>query len=306
MSTAFSPTGLPAISVIGTAGKRAAILELAAEADRRGFAGLASPGIHGNLALCGSLAHVTSRIPFWTSIQPIYHSHAAEVAVTAAHIAEVSGGRFRLGLGVSHAPAMERLGIDTGRPLADMLHYVEGLRAAQRSAGALPPIWLATLRNKMLDLAVAHADGAIWANGSLRHMPEQLARVPAERRDAFFVADMVPTVIDPDKEAARAIHRRTLTGYVALPNYRNYWKQAGYESEMAAIEEALAAGDRDRLPHLMPDAWIDDCTVSGSAGEVRERLDQWAAAGVLPIAVMSSTTGGQAKAIGELFAAYAD
>ena len=75
---------------------------------------------------------------------------------------------------------------------------------------------------------------------------------------------------------------------------------------MAAIEEALAAGDRDRLPHLMPDAWIDDCTVSGSAGEVRERLDQWAAAGVLPIAVMSSTTGGQAKAIGELFAAYAD
>ena len=50
-----------------------------------------------------------------------------------------------------------------------------------------------------------------------------------------------------------------------LPNYRNYWKQAGYEDEMVAIEAALAAGDRDELTELMTDAWIDDCTISGSA-----------------------------------------
>ncbi|MFZ4719126.1 MAG: LLM class flavin-dependent oxidoreductase [Ilumatobacteraceae bacterium] len=298
------PTGLPALSVIGVPGKRNAILELAAEADRRGFAGLASPGVNGNLALCGSLAHVTTRIPFWTSIQPIYHSHPTEVAITAGHLHEVSGGRFRLGLGVSHAPAMERLGIDTGRPLADMERYVGGIRAAERAAGQLPPVWLATLRNKMLDLALSVADGAIWANASLSHMPAQVARVADDRRDHFFLANMVPTVIDADKAAARAIHRRTLTGYVMLPNYRNYWKQAGYADEMAAIEDALEAGDRDGLPDVMPDAWLDDCTISGGPGEVRERLDAWAATGVLPIAVMSSTTGGQAKAIGELFALY--
>ena len=304
MTAPFDPTGLPALSVIGTPGKRSAILELAAEADRRGFAGLASPGVHGNLALCGSLAHVTSRIPFWTSIQPIYHGHPTEVAITAGHLFEVSGGRFRLGLGVSHAPAMERLGIDTGRPLADMQRYVEGIRAAERPAGQLPPVYLATLRNRMLDLALQVADGAIWANASLSHMPTQVARVPHDRRSTFFLANMVPTVIDADKDAARAVHRRTLSGYILLPNYRNYWKQAGYESEMNAIEAALASGDRDALPGLMTDAWIDDCTISGSAGEVRERLDAWAAAGVLPIAVMSSTTGGQAKAIGELFSLY--
>ena len=297
-------TGLPAVSVIGVPGKRSPILELAAEADRRGFAGLASPGIHGNLALCGSLAHVTTRIPFWTSIQPIYHGHPAEVAVTAGHLHEVSSGRFRLGLGVSHVPAMGRLGIDTGRPLSDMRTYVEGVRGATRSAGELPPVWLATLRDKMLDLALEVADGAIWANASLRHMPAQVARIDADRRATFPLANMVPTVIDADKDAARAIHRRTLGGYVTLPNYRNYWKQAGYEAEMAAIEEALARGDRDALPGLMTDDWIDDCTISGTAGEVRERLDAWRSVGVLPIAVMSSTTGGQAKAIGELFAAY--
>jgi alkanesulfonate monooxygenase SsuD/methylene tetrahydromethanopterin reductase-like flavin-dependent oxidoreductase (luciferase family) len=295
---------LPALSVIGTPTKRTAILELAAEADRRGFAGLASPGVHGNLAMAGSLAHVTSRIPFWTSIQPIYHCHPAEVAITAGHLAEVSGGRFRLGLGVSHAPAMDRLGIHTGKPLSDIRTYVEAMRGAERPAGPLPPIWLATLRDRMLELAVEIADGAIWANAALSHMEKQLATIPADRRDSFSLLNMAPTVIDADKDAARAIHRRTLTGYVTLPNYRNYWKAAGYEAEMAAIEDAVTAGDRDALPGLMTDEWVDDCTISGSPGEVSERLEAWYQIGVTPIAVMSSTTGGQAHAIGQLFELY--
>lgn len=298
-------TRLPALSVIGTPTKRTALLELASEADRLGFAGLASPGVHGNLAMCGSLAHVTRTIPFWTSIQPIYHSHAAEVAITAGHLAEVSGGRFRLGIGVSHAPAMDRLGIATGSPLADMRAYVAAIRGTERAAGALPPVLLATLRNKMLDLALDVADGAIWANASLSHMPVQVARVPAERRESFSLANMVPTVIDADRAAARAIHRRTLGGYVVLPNYRNYWKQAGYADEMAAIEAALAAGDRDALPGLMTDRWLDDCTISGSPTEVRDRIEAWFDTGVLPIVVMSSTSGGQAAAIRELFELFA-
>ncbi|MFV0307776.1 MAG: LLM class flavin-dependent oxidoreductase [Desertimonas sp.] len=295
---------LPALSVIGVPTKRGTILDLAAEADRRGFAGLASPGIHGNLALCGSLAHVTSRIPFWTSIQPIYHSHPGEVAVTAGHLAEVSGGRFRLGLGVSHQPAMDRLGLATGKPLSDMRGYVEGLRGAGRGAGELPPIWLATLRDRMLDLALDVADGAIWANASRSHMAAQVARVPRERRGTFPLHNMVPTVIDADRDAARAIHRRTLAGYVVLPNYRNYWKAAGYEEEMVAVERALDADDRDAVAAAMTDRWLDDCTISGGPDEVRAQLDAWFDLGVTPIAVMSSTTGGQAHAIGELFALY--
>lgn len=297
---------MPALAVIGTPKKRHMILELAVEAERRGFAGLASPGVHGNLALCGSLAHVTSTIPFWTSIQPIYHCHPVEVAITAGHLHEVSGGRFRLGIGVSHERSMSRLGINTGKPLHDMAEYLEAMRAATVPAGAQPPIYLAALRDKMLDLALADADGAIWANASRGYMPTQLARVQSAGRGDFFLANMVPTVIDADLEMARSIHRRTLVTYVSLPNYRNYWKLAGYEEEMLAIESALAEGDRDRLPSLMTDAWIDDCTISGSAHAVRERLEDWMSLGVQPIAVMSSTTGGQAVAINELFAAYAN
>ena len=91
-----------------------------------------------------------------------------------------------------------------------MRDYVARIRAVERSAGPMPPIYLATLRDKMLDLALEVADGAIWANASLRHMPTQLARIESTRPDTFFLANMVPTVIDADRDAARAIHRRTL------------------------------------------------------------------------------------------------
>src|SRR3954451_9536770 len=120
---------MPALSVTATPTKRSTILELATEAERRGFAGLASPGISGgNLALWASLAHVTSTIPFWTSIYPLYYAHPFEVAVTAGHINEVGGGRFRLGCGDTREPRMSSLGINTGKPLRDSAGYVAAIR----------------------------------------------------------------------------------------------------------------------------------------------------------------------------------
>lgn len=280
------------------------MLDIAVEAERRGFSGIACPSLGGTMGLCVSLAHVTSTIPYWTSIQPIYYSHPVEAANTCSHINEVSGGRFRFGIGVSHGPVTSRLGVETGKPLSDIRNYVEAMRANEKFGGALPPLYLATLRDRMLRLATEIADGAIWANASLSHIAPQLSAVPGTRRDGFFLSNMIPTVIDDDRDAARAVNRKTLTGYVSLPNYRNYWRSAGYVDEMDAIEAAIDAGERDRVTGLMSDRWLDDCTISGPAGFVRDRLAEWAASGVHPIAVMSSTSGGQAKAIGELFAAY--
>jgi alkanesulfonate monooxygenase SsuD/methylene tetrahydromethanopterin reductase-like flavin-dependent oxidoreductase (luciferase family) len=188
-----------------------------------------------------------------------------------------------------------------------MRDYVSALRSAIPDGAATPRLVLATLRSKMLALAAEVADGAVWANGSRSYMSTQLAEVPAERREAgFFIGNMIPTVVDDDREAAAAVNRRTLTGYVALPNYRNYWIAAGYEEEMTAIQQALAAGEQDRVPSLMSDRWLSDCTLYGSAGEVREGLEAWFEAGVsTPILVPSSTTGGQLKALEEIFATFA-
>ena len=55
----------------------------------------------------------------------------------------------------------------------------------------------------------------------------------------------------------------------------------------------------------MSDAWLDDCTLSGPVARVRDGVDAWFDAGVTPVVVPSSTKGGQAAAITELFAAFA-
>ena len=106
--------------------------------------------------------------------------------------------------------------------------------------------------------------------------------------------------------AAAAVMRKQLLGYLMLPNYRNYWKEAGYVEQMAAVEKALDARDRDALPGLMTDRWLADATLFGTRKDVMEGLEAWFAAGVkTPILVPSSTKGGQAKAFEEIFAAFA-
>jgi alkanesulfonate monooxygenase SsuD/methylene tetrahydromethanopterin reductase-like flavin-dependent oxidoreductase (luciferase family) len=304
MSPRPSEVPRPALSLVGSPGRRRAILDVAVEAEDRGFPGIACPTLGGAIGLCVSLAHLTRSITFFTSIQGIYGIHPGEMAGLASHIGEMSEGRFRLGLGVSHEPMVKRLDAVMGPPLSDTRSYVERLRQQARYSGDQPPIYLAALRDRMLDLAVEIADGALWANSSLRYTADQVARIRGQLRPDFYLGVMVPTVISDDRDAARAVHRKTLTTYVRLPNYRNYWRAAGYIDEMDAVEAALERGDRDGLAACMSDTWVDDCTVSGSRDQVHERFAEWRSIGVEPIAVMSSTSGGQLTAVRELFDSY--
>lgn len=294
--------------MVAPAKKRHAILELARRAEELKFAGIACPSLGATMGLCVSLAHSTNEIKFWTSIQPIYYSHAIEMANTAAHIHEVSNGRFALGLGVSHGPVIDRLGATTATPLADIKNYLATMKAQERFSGDLPPIYLAALRNKMMHLASEISNGAIWANASRKSIATQIALLPDSKRSNMFLANMIPTVISDDVEAARAIHRKTLVGYVTLPNYRNYWRACGYGEQIDAFEKILSESAKEsrntEIISAMDNEWLDDCTISGDVDTVRERLYGWSQIGVLPIAVMSSTSGGQAQAISQLFDAF--
>jgi alkanesulfonate monooxygenase SsuD/methylene tetrahydromethanopterin reductase-like flavin-dependent oxidoreductase (luciferase family) len=249
---------------------------------------------------------VTERIPFGTSIANIYTRHPFDFAATAAFVHELSEGRFRFGIGVSHGPAHQRLGVEPGRPLADIRRCVDDLRSVD-GIGALPPIVLATLRDKMTALAGEIADGCVWANGSRSHMKHSLSLLPPAKRadDAFFIGNMIPTCIHDDVARAAAVNRRTLTRYATLPNYRNYWKAAGYVEEMEGVERAMAAGQLDRIPEHLSDRWLSDCTLYGPASKVREGVEAWYDTGLkTPILVPSSAEGNQMQAFEEVFAAF--
>lgn len=299
-------TQLPAISLAAVPGRRSAILDVAKEAEARGFPGIYGPSLSDNLALCEAIALVTERVEIGTSITPIYTRNVNDFAQTAGFIHEVSGGRFRFGIGVSHEPAMKRIGVTQGKPLADMRKFVEELKAVPR-AGEMPPLVLATLRDRMIRLAEEIGDGMVFANGARSHMAHSLAQLSDAARTGgeFFIGNMIPTTISDDEEAAKAVNRRTLTGYAALPNYRNYWKEAGYEEEMNGVETALAAGDMEAVSAALSDRWLADTTLFGSAAKVREGIEAWFDAGIsTPIIVPSAVQGGQMKAIEEFFAIW--
>jgi alkanesulfonate monooxygenase SsuD/methylene tetrahydromethanopterin reductase-like flavin-dependent oxidoreductase (luciferase family) len=300
-------TPKPAVSLVAVAGRRRATLDLAQRLEQEGFTGIYCPSGGDGLALCEALALVTREIALGTSIANIYTRHAFDYAQTAAVVHELSGGRFRFGIGVSHGPTHQRLALRVGKPLEDIRKFVGDLRAAESQVGALPPIVLATLRQRMVELAAEIGQGAVWANGARSHMADSLRRLPeaARANPDFFIGDMIPTCIDDDRNAAAAVLRRTLVNYVKLPNYQNYWIEAGYAEEMEAIRAAIARKADDRIPSLMSDRWLRDVTLFGSAADVRVGVEAWRAAGVRTvILVPSSTRGGQMKAFEELIAAF--
>jgi alkanesulfonate monooxygenase SsuD/methylene tetrahydromethanopterin reductase-like flavin-dependent oxidoreductase (luciferase family) len=302
------PSPLPALNLIASPGQRCATLGLAREIERRGFAGISVSSQYSNMSQCLGLAFATEQIPFATAIAPIYAATAEEFANSAAYLHEVSGGRFQFGIGVAHAPTHRRMGVAAGRPLADIREFVAKLRSFD-GIGPLPPIILAALRRRMVALAAEIADGLVFANASRSHMAASLAVLPAEKRSDpnFFIGNRIRTCICDDEAEAKTVLRRTVTNYALMPNYRNYWKEAGYLEEMTAIENAVANGHADEIGKYLPDRWLADITLFGPAAKIREGIETWRDAGIrTPILVPLSADGDPQTAIRDVFSAFAD
>jgi alkanesulfonate monooxygenase SsuD/methylene tetrahydromethanopterin reductase-like flavin-dependent oxidoreductase (luciferase family) len=299
---------MPALNLVAAPGQRRATLEIAREIERRGFAGISISSQYSNTAQCVGLAFATEQIPFATAIAPIYAQTVDEFANTAAYIHEVSGGRFQFGIGVAHAPTHQRMGITAGKPLVDIRVFVAKFKSCE-GIGALPPIILAALRKRMVALAAEIADGLVFANASLSYIPESLAVLPAIKRNdpGFFIGNRIRTCICEDENEAKAILRRTVANYALMPNYRNYWKEAGYTEEMEAIERAVAEGRQGEISRYLPDRWLADIALFGPPAKIREGVEKWRAEGIrTPVLVPLSADGAQKTAIQQVFAAFAD
>jgi alkanesulfonate monooxygenase SsuD/methylene tetrahydromethanopterin reductase-like flavin-dependent oxidoreductase (luciferase family) len=299
-------SNLPALNLIAEPGRRRATLEIAREIEQRGFAGISVSSSYANMAQCTGLALATERIAFATAIAPIYAQTVEEFAQAAAYIHEVSGGRFQFGIGVAHGPSHVRMGVVPGKPLGDIRAFVARYRSYD-NLGGLPPIILATLRRRMIALAGEIADGMIFSGGSLSHMAQSLAALPAEKRadPAFFIGNRIRTCISDDIAEAKAVLRRTMTHYAFLPYYRNYWKETGYGEEMSAIERAISEGRNDDIPYYLTDRWLADSTLFGRPAKIRDGVAAWRDAGIrTPVLVPLSADGDQRTALRQAFAAF--
>jgi len=249
-----------------------------------------------------ALAMVTERVHLATAVAPIYHRSPASMAQTAATIDDLSGGRFRLGLGIGHRVTMGGWhGQEIGRPVPEMREYVALVRALL--AGEQPPVgqrWnstfgfmgftprpdipvlLAGLSPAMLRLAGEIADGVVlWACPAdyVRDVvvPEVAKGLAAAGKplDGFAVMPAIPVAVG-DRVAALAGIRAELHRYFGLPFYRTMFAAAGFADDLRAYDEA---GDPERQQQAIGEGLVDALCAIGEAADVRAGIDRYRAAG---------------------------
>ena len=211
---------------------------------------------HSALLLAGS-----PRVVVATGIANIYARDPAAMAAGARTLAEAYPGRFVLGIGVSHAPSVARRGGTYGKPIETMTAYLDAMEAADWTGPSVerPPLLLAALGPRMLELAAQRADGA-----HPYFVPVEHTRIARERMgpDPVLAVEMT-AVLETDRAESRRIARGFAERYLASVNYANNLRRLGYS------DEDVAGVGSDRL--------IDAVIAQGDAGaiaaRVREHLD---------------------------------
>ncbi len=172
------------------------------------------------------LLAATSRIVVASGIANIWARDPQAMATGARALAEAWPHRFVLGLGVSHAPMVERRGHRYDRPVAAMRDYLDAMsKAAWRGPEApMPPIVLAALGPKMVGLAAEKTAGDYTYFTTADHVRLVRGQMGA---DAFLAADL-PVVLASDRTAARKIADKHTSLYLSTANYRNNLLRLGW------------------------------------------------------------------------------
>jgi probable F420-dependent oxidoreductase len=241
----------------------------AAAATRRiedlGYAMLWLPEAVGRdpFALVSFLAPQTTRLVFATGIANLYARDAMTMNTLRQTVGDLTGGRFVLGIGVSHAHLVTAVrGHAYGKPVSTMRAYLEamakGMYMAPKAAPE-PPIVLAALRPKMLALAAEKTQGA----HPYFVPPEHTARAREALGPKAWLAPEQMVLRERDASKARAIARANMRIYVGLPNYQNNLRWLGYG------DADFEGGGSDRLVDAIV-AWGEDRVIEA---RVKAHLD---------------------------------
>lgn len=228
------------------------LTELAQHTERLGYTALWYPEVlsYESFALGSFLLHQTTTLIIATGIANIYARDAITAKQGQHTLATLSGGRFLLGLGVSHVPLVEDArGHQYKKPVATMRAYLDAMDKATAMAPPLqepPPTVLAALGPQMTALAAARTAGALPYNVTPAHTARARAIVGPDKW--LCVEQKVLLLTDPTR--ARQVARQTMAFYMPLANYRNNWLRLGFS------EADLADGGSDRFLDAMV-AWGD-------------------------------------------------
>ncbi len=226
-------------------------------------------------AHAATLLAASPRMVLGSGIANIYARDAMAMANGARTLAEAFPGRFVLGIGVSHAPAVATRGGVYERPIERMTAYLDAMAAAPFSgplAAEPAPVILAALGPRMLELAAALTDGAHSYFVPVEHTAAARARLGAR---ALLVVEQT-AVLDADAGRAREVARAFAARYLAMSNYANNLRRLGW------ADDDLAGGGSDRL--------LDALIVQGDAAAIAARVREHLAAGADQVCVQLRAT----------------
>lgn len=297
--------------------RREVVLQVATRAEELGFDSfsLAEGWGHDAGALLAEVATRTERIGLGTGVLNVWGRSPAGIAMLAASLDDISGGRFTLGLGAGSPPLAEGLhGVDFRAPVARLEAVTRQVRGLLRGQRAEPvastgtrglrlavtptteiPVHLAALGPRAVRACGALADGWIPFLLPLSGLAEGMellsagaANGPDPARPMPRVCPCIPAAVSSDPVAARGVAAWWISFYLVSmgPLYRNTLTRMGHGD---AVEAVIAANPTPRT-HELPvaaDALVDELTVGGSPEHATAVLDRWYAAGAeMPTVVL--------------------
>ncbi len=235
------------------------------------------PGARDASIVLTAYANATERVKLGTGVLPIYTRHPTATVQMAATLDELSGGRFILGLGISHRVTVEGMwGLRLESPLEAMREYMtivrtslrdgscafEGRHFTARWAYTAPhradlPIMMSALNPRMLELAGELADGVVLYMCAPDYVRKQVVpsvRAGREKADksleGFEIVAAIDACLTTDRPAAHDVYRKTVDRYASLPFYRKAMDASGFKDELDAgrasegmIDQVAAIGD---------------------------------------------------------------
>jgi probable F420-dependent oxidoreductase len=215
----------------------------------------------------------TESLSIATGIANIWARDAITMAAASKTVAELSGGRFVLGIGVSHKPLVSNLrGHSYDKPYSYMKEYLPKMKSALYRAPEPKeevPIVIAALHPKMLALSAAQTRGT----HTYFVPPEHTAKARAQIGPEPWICAAQAVILERDATKARAAARQYMKTYVPrLPNYTNNLKALGYP------DADFANGCSDRL--------VDDIVAWGSEEKIRDRIEAHLKAGATHVCIL--------------------
>ena len=301
-------------------------IDYAVRAEQAGFRSAWFPEVifADSFGQASAASQTTDRILLGTGVVGVWSRSAVTLALQAATLHQLSGGRLLLGLGVQARGYVQGWhGQQYRKPLAAMRDMVTILRRIlggeavtyegeifsvrnfqlQMELPAQPPrIYVAANGPKMIQLAGEIADGMMGYFHSLEYVRDVVMpnlRIGAERGgrrvDEVDATVAFPALVTRDDSGLELVKGQVMMYATALdsaPAYADSIRAAGFESEMAEIQARVAAGDLAGAVAVVPDEMANALTLAGSADNVRGRLDAYREAGLTGVMLNPSPPGG--------------